>query len=298
MLRKSPFLLVGMLLLASCATAPPAASEPAPTPTPTAAPARAAAATAPRQPSPSAPPAFDQARDHNPLNKLSKAKALSCSGTPAVKVRKWDTMKRYLTAVKGCLDRFWKREFARAGLRYTPPGATFVRKAPARFCGLEWGKNAGGMYCDLAGLKEDKRFTVVVRPDDVWPEMRIDLAILTAHEYGHHVQKMSGYMSYIDKAFWQAEKKGRKAADLVNRRSELQTECFAGVALGALYDSMFPSRAPWDDYRAYTARWDQEASWDRSHGLPRTQVTWMERGWKAGTTGACDTWHAKSSAVK
>lgn len=277
-----------LAVLAGCTAAPPpqAATPQAAAPTPTATKA-----------APLLRPYGDAARDHNPLNQVGKAKELDCHA-PRVLSGSFTSMKKYLTAISGCLDRFWAAEFAEAHVVFTPPKRSFPNKVPKSFCEGKWTEGAGGTYCNFPGSPDHRRFIVPIRPGDLWPDYRLDLAIVVAHEYGHHIQEMSGYATVENAAYRKAPDGKRKAMDLITRRSELQTQCFAGIAMGAFYDSLFSSRSALSIYRRNQRSWDQEAAWDRDHGLPKTQLAWFERGFKARSTGACNTWRYPAGAVK
>ncbi|MBA2892211.1 neutral zinc metallopeptidase [Nonomuraea soli] len=298
-LLVAAFLITGCSLLpVPSASTPPAPTKQAarPKPTATAKPRSKPSATpAPRRVL-SDPPVGDAARDRNPLNKLTKARPRACK-TPAVPYNSWRGMRNYLAAFASCLDRHWKAEFTRAGLKFQVPRRSFLSKPAKKACG-GWIKGATGLYCGDSRSKDYRRLWVLITKDDLYPEARIYMVDLIAHEYGHHVQEMSGFGDVTNRAYWRADGEGKKAEDAVTRRSELQAQCFSGIGLGVFYDALFPTPTTLDQYRESIVTWDQDNEWDRTHGLPRTQFTWFDRGFDQLRPAACDTWHARAARVK
>ncbi|GGL07223.1 hypothetical protein Sme01_11880 [Sphaerisporangium melleum] len=198
---------------------------------------------------------------------------------PEIRTGDWKSMRRYLTTVSACLDRVWTRHFQRARVYYRPPERRFVRqRVRDRECGLMPSKGADGTYCDAT-----RTYYVIVAGEDLVPWAEAIMAELVAHEYAHHVQNMSYISDYYQEAYDVA--RGRAREDLLSRRMELQAECFAGVALHAMRAAV----PPWHRFREqYTGTLD--AAWVRDHGRLATQLRWLERGYRTGRPGTCDTW--------
>jgi predicted metalloprotease len=115
-----------------------------------------------------------------------------------------------------------------------------------------------------------------------------------AHEYGHHVQALSGIMGW----YWQEAARSGKAAKLaLSRRLELQADCFSAVFVGSVRDSL---PAPADDWRNIV-NWIRDngaKAWPTNdHGKGPNQAYWLDRGFTGGGPGSCDTWNAPASRV-
>ncbi len=126
-------------------------------------------------------------------------------------------------------------------------------------------------------------------------------AYVLAHEYGHHVQTLTGASQQVQRAQQQA---GSKAEG--NRYSvalELQADCYAGVwarnapaasggqvALepGDLEAGMKTAQAIGDDalQRRGGGRVSPESF---THGSSAQRVEWLQRGYQTGDPAACDT---------
>lgn len=220
----------------------------------------------------------------NVFYRAPRVKKTSCR-LPQVRTGDWTSMKKYLGGVSSCLDRIWSREFDQVSLPFREARRKFVRKRERTgTCGLMPAKEAAGTYCDT-GIY----YVIVEKPGlNSWNAPYS--AEVVAHEYGHHVQGFASIDEYRDAALGKA--KNKKAEDLVSRRFELQAECLAGVALNAMRGEM-PSIA-WfrDGYQGTLPK-----QWVRDHGRLTTQWKWLEKGYRAGRPGACDTWSVPARQV-
>jgi predicted metalloprotease len=204
---------------------------------------------------------------------------------------------RFLAFVVGDVQRFWEREFKRAGMRYAPAQVVVFRQVTRSACGPA-SVATGPFYCPLdrtvyleAGFFAELD-TVFRAPGDFAD------AYVVAHELGHHVQTLSGITPQVDQAM---------AEDPANRnelsiRLELQADCLAGVWGHSTYDRGLLQRGDLDEaLRAAaavgddriqartTGRIDPE-SW--THGSSGQRRAWYLRGFDAGEPGACDTFSA------
>ncbi|AOS61800.1 Putative neutral zinc metallopeptidase [Actinoalloteichus hymeniacidonis] len=119
------------------------------------------------------------------------------------------------------------------------------------------------------------------------------------HEYGHHVQGLSGIMQ----AAWDQryEVGPNSPAGLeISRRLELQASCYGGMLLAATtrtgvvdLDTMSMAlndarnRGDWPD-----------RGLPPDHGAPEINGGWMEQGYYENNTRQCNTWLAEPSAVR
>ncbi|WP_204076533.1 neutral zinc metallopeptidase [Planotetraspora phitsanulokensis] len=195
-------------------------------------------------------------------------------------------MNKYMAAVSTCLDRIWAGSFKEARIYFTPPKRKFVqRRVRDPACGMMPAKGADGTYCGATTT-----YYVLVPKYSLRPWAATWISEVIAHEYGHHVQYWTNMLAYEEAAADVADK--RSAADLLSRRLELQAECFAGVAVSAMRRQM----PPWQEYRdLYWGTLD--GAWIRDHGRLSTQLKWLEKGYRSGRPGACDTWSVPKREV-
>ncbi len=127
---------------------------------------------------------------------------------------------------------------------------------------------------------------------------------ITAHEYGHHIQQITGVMD-------RADRQGT-GADSDSVRVELQADCYAGLWAGhaattvdpdtgvvflepitqeQLTNALSAAAAVGDDHiqQASGGQVNPEA-W--THGSSAQRERWFTAGYEQGTVGACDTFSA------
>lgn len=201
------------------------------------------------------------------------------------------TQQAYFVAAIHCLDQAWAPVLQAAGLPHTSPRLVMVTGSVNSDCGTRRGTETA-MYCG----QENTIYWTYPKYSEFGMKSGVHLGQL-AHEYGHHVQNMSG----INKAYWNqryaVDSDSARGLEL-SRRSELQATCFGGMALGALGGRGGVSRQMVNDGLADSGNrgdWPQYPL--RDHGAPRLNKTWVDWGYSKNHSGACNTWTAGSNMV-
>ncbi|MET8340801.1 neutral zinc metallopeptidase [Streptosporangium canum] len=224
----------------------------------------------------------------SPLLKIGRLAAASCPEPPLIDGGMPRT-REYLTAAMRCLDRLWSARFARAGLGFRKPAVRFYEEPAQRVCGVRWPANAAAFYCT-------ERATLVFPLTGGWIEGRTDLYPLkvAAHEYGHHLQSLTGVRDDYEARVRAGRAHARQAE--LGRRYELQADCLSGVFLGSVRGSLARTEQDWqalsDALRASGDDGDH-----RTHGTGASRLRWFDRGYRAVSPAACDTWTATPSQV-
>lgn len=184
---------------------------------------------------------------------------------------------------------------------YEPPNVVLYEQGTGTGCGF--GQAAmGPFYCPA-----DR---TVYLDLSFWREMETKLgasgadfarAYVIAHEYGHHVQTLTGASQQVRQA--QQRAAGQAEANRYSVALELQADCYAGVwarnasavsngavALepGDLEEGLRTAQAIGDDtlQRRSGGRVVPEGF---THGSSAQRMEWLQRGYQAGDPAACDT---------
>lgn len=207
-----------------------------------------------------------------------------------------ESMRRFMHVLTGCLDASWRRQFTKAGLRFTPPRRVFWSRPGRSPCGSYPQPGAAAFYCpsnnamyvglrdivDTAGNEPVSNYAVYAR--------------VISHEYGHHVQEEAGILAY---GHQRMEGPAAAVRNDASRRIELQAQCFAGVFLGAERRTL-PVTA--GQYQAMIAdisgRGDDHQPVDeRDHGSSVHYVGWVQKGFHHPDLSVCNTWTAPRSTI-
>ncbi|MDP9863348.1 MULTISPECIES: neutral zinc metallopeptidase [Streptosporangium] len=222
----------------------------------------------------------------NPLLKIGRLAAASCPEPPLIDGGMPRT-REYLTASMKCLNGLWSAHLARAGLRFREPTVRFYEEPAQRVCGVRWPANAAAFYCT-------ERATLVFPLTGSWIEGRTDLYPLkvAAHEYGHHLQSLTG----IRDDYEARARSDRAHRAELGRRYELQADCLSGVFLGSVRRSLPRTEQDWEALSG-ALRASGDIGDYRTHGTGANRVRWFDRGYRAVSPAACDTWAATPSMV-
>ena len=186
----------------------------------------------------------------------------------------------YLVTVADDVDAMWTDAFAAAELDYTSPGFVVVTELVSTDCGDVEPGFANAFYCP---------FDRSVYVDPVFAEELADrygevaLALLVAHEWGHHLQQL------LDIA---ATSVTTSLSSPTSLQAELQADCFAGVwasdaqargllATGAIETAIVVLAQVLGDQPGA-----QSTNYDEEHGSGELRTWWFLQG-SHGDTDAC-----------
>ena len=133
------------------------------------------------------------------------------------------------------LDQTWAPEFKRAGIGFRKPTLVFYQGGTRSGCGAAQ-SSMGPFYCPAdEGIYIDTSFY-----DTMERELgaKGDFAryYVIAHEYGHHIQKLTGIADQIRSA----QQQNPRQANALQVRMELQADCYAGVWAGKNRNAIEP----------------------------------------------------------
>ncbi len=187
---------------------------------------------------------------------------------------------------------------------YRPPTVVLYEQGTSTGCGF--GQSAmGPFYCPT-----DQRVYLDL---SFWRQMETQLgassadfarAYVIAHEYGHHVQTLTGASQQVQRA--QQAAGSEAEANRYSVALELQADCYAGVwaanaaavsggevalTAGDLEEGLRTASAIGDDtlQRRQGGRVVPEGF---THGSSAQRQEWLRRGYQTGDPAACDTFAA------
>lgn len=125
------------------------------------------------------------------------------------------------------LNETWQPLFTRAGVQFQQPTLWFYQGGTRSGCGNA-SSDAGPFYCPAdQGIYLDTSFYDTMA-QQMGAEGDFARYYVMAHEYGHHVQTLTG----ISAAISQAQQQRPQQANQLQVLMELQADCYAGVWAG------------------------------------------------------------------
>lgn len=190
------------------------------------------------------------------------------------------------------LNKTWEPLFRQANVPFEQPTLTFYTGGTQSGCGAAQSA-MGPFYCPAdQGIYIDVSFY-----DQLEKQLgaKGDFAryYVIAHEYGHHVQYLTGTARQVR----QAQQQNPRQENALQVRMELQADCYAGVWAGKHRDLIEPgdmeegltaASAIGDDTLMKNA--GQAVSPESfTHGSSAERMRWLKRGLDTGNEDACDT---------
>ncbi|WP_241485045.1 neutral zinc metallopeptidase [Nocardiopsis potens] len=187
-----------------------------------------------------------------------------------------------------CLNDLWRPRLKELGLHVADPEFKTTRENP------DEGSPEEGMT--LAYYDSEVREITIVIPNvsalsEEFPDRDQEgvWSALIGHEYGHHVQEVTGVLEESYEMEYAASSQSQSLQAL--RRTELQAECMGGIAmrgLGAFDDGAI------DRVNRLLNGGDDLPT----HGTSQNRRTWYDQGADGDTLESCNTYAAPAREVR
>ncbi len=187
------------------------------------------------------------------------------------------------------LDATWQPLFQEAGIAFKQPVLNFYDGRGQSGCGAAQAA-MGPFYCPTdEGIYIDTSFY-----DQMDQQMGAGgdfaRAYVIGHEYGHHVQTLTGTSKWVR----QAQQQNPGQANQLQVRMELQADCYAGVWAAKNPQLIEPGDIE-EGLQAASAIGDDTLTKGRvspdnfTHGTSQQRMQWLQKGLKTGDEDQCDT---------
>lgn len=208
-----------------------------------------------------------------------------------------DTRAEFSNAVAVNVQDVWTDVFKQAGEPYDRTKVVRFSKGVATACGSA-SSAVGPFYCPAdkyvyldMSFYDDMRRQLGAEGDFAW-------AYVIAHEFGHHVQNITGVFDSVARAE-REDPSAKNGAQGLSVRTELQADCYAGVWAQAAYrqgaleagdldEALGAAEAVGDDrIQSRSSSGVQPDSF--THGTAEQRRRWFRAGYDSGSPGSCDT---------
>lgn len=196
-------------------------------------------------------------------------------------------IRTHLHHLFACLDKAWAPELRRAGIAHFAPHSVLTAGSGHGACGDYPTPGSGVPYYCPTNNTIYASTTAVTQEYGRTPGYgAMALDSLFAHEYGHHVQNLTGIMDSYSIAAGSESEATRLG---LSRRLELQATCFAGMFMNSARRS-YPISSDQENnlvlFNSNVGDWGGP----RTHGMPAHNGMWYSLGWERRQAAGCNTW--------
>ncbi|MFI7641207.1 neutral zinc metallopeptidase [Nonomuraea sp. NPDC049400] len=237
---------------------------------------------------------------NNTMYRAGSLPRLSCPAGNA-NIFNHSQLKALILKTGKCMDQAWGPILQRQGINFSPPNYAIAAKRGRGACGDY--PSAGSMvpyYCPrnntiYASTSAMARGNGNARGYGQIISWHGGIISMMAHEYGHHVQNITGIMNSWWRSTLDSSSQSGKLA--LSRRLELQATCFGGMWMRSVASS-YPvntslrARLFW-----FYGQVGDYPGWPRDHGKPVNNNLWFRQGWEKNKAYQCNTWLAPASTT-
>ncbi|MFF5206117.1 neutral zinc metallopeptidase [Streptosporangium sp. NPDC000396] len=194
-----------------------------------------------------------------------------------------------------CLDKGWSQIMSQQGIPWRRPGYVLTASRGRGACGDFPPTGSTVPYYCPQNYTIYGSTTAMTKGYGSLTDWHGGLISAMAHEYGHHIQELSG----ISNSWWQQtlHTSGTSAKLALGRRHELQATCFAGMFMRSVSASYPVTPAQRNILYYFYSQVGDGPGHPRDHGTPTNNNRWFRQGFEKNQTFQCNTWLAPSSTT-
>jgi predicted metalloprotease len=245
-------------------------------------------------------PALNTTLENNTLYKAGALPKVNCPGGSA-NIYNHAQLKTLILKTSKCLDKVWSQALAGQGIEWRRPGYAIAARSGRGACGdYPTPGSIVPYYCPrnytiYASTSAMSRGSGNAGGYGELTSWHGGIVSMMAHEYGHHVQQLSGLSdSWWQKTLRSTSKSGKLA---LSRRFELQATCFGGMFMRAASATYPVSPARRQVLYFFYSRVGDWPGYPRDHGSPANNNRWFRQGFEKNKTFQCNTWLAPSDST-
>ncbi|MEU8384342.1 neutral zinc metallopeptidase [Streptosporangium sp. NPDC048865] len=251
-----------------------------------------------------APPArvrtLNTTLENNTLYRTGGLPRVNCPAGSA-SIYSHSQLKALILRTSKCMDRGWSQIMRKQGIKWHPPGYALTATKGRGACGDF--PSPGSMvpyYCPrnttiYASTRAMARGVGNSGGYGSITEWHGGVISMMAHEYGHHVQQLSG----LSDTWWQRSLRSssRSGKLALSRRFELQATCFGAMFMRSVSASYPVTPARRNTLYYFYSRVGDWPGYPRDHGSPANNNRWFRQGYEKNKAFQCNTWLAPSSST-
>ncbi|RCG33396.1 peptidase [Sphaerisporangium album] len=236
-------------------------------------------------------------------NSVYKAGSLPRTSCRAKATNVFDNaqLKALILATSKCMNKTWAAALGRVGIPFSPPNYAITARGGRGACGDFPHKGSivpyycprnSTIYGSTSAMAQGRGNQRGYGSLSSWHGA---FTGMFAHEYGHHVQHLTGLEdSWWSKTLASRTTSGRLA---LSRRYELQANCFSGLWMRSVAASYPITPARRNALYYFFSNVGDWPGYPRDHGSPPNSGRWFRQGYERLKTYQCNTWLAPASTT-
>ncbi|MFF4986800.1 neutral zinc metallopeptidase [Streptosporangium saharense] len=238
--------------------------------------------------------------ERNTLYRAGGLPTVSCPvGSPSIYSH--SQLKSLIMKTSRCLNKGWSRILGEQGIDWRPPGYAIVATKGRGACGdfpqvgsivPYYCPRNGTIYASTGAMAKGSGNSLGYGQIVGWHGAIISMM---AHEYGHHVQQLTG----LSNTWWQRTQRSSSSSGrlALSRKFELQATCFGGMFMRSVAGTYPVTPARRNTLYYFYSRVGDWPGYPRDHGSPANNNRWFRQGYEKNKTFQCNTWLAPSSST-